>query len=186
MNPNFKALLTIGHGNRSEDDFLSALQKYQIRFLVDVRTNPYSKYNPQYNREALESLLKANDIKYVFMGNELGGLPKDRSCYNEQGRVDYNVIKTKPFFQLGIERMKTAFEKQVPLTMMCSEVHPEDCHRCKLIGETLRESGVVVQHIDSQNNLKSQEDVINILNKGKALVDLFENPVIFTSRKTYT
>ena len=78
-----KPLYTIGHGARKEEEFLALLQQYDISFLVDVRSSPYSKFNPHFNQINLEHLLEEHNIKYVFMGDSLGGRPNDDNCYND-------------------------------------------------------------------------------------------------------
>lgn len=106
-------LYTIGHGNRKPDEFLALLKNFGIEYLIDVRSQPYSKYNPQFNQNDLKFFLERNGIKYVFMGDSIGGRPKDTSCYDDDGKVDYEVVKTKDFFIQGIERLKTAYNKDI-------------------------------------------------------------------------
>jgi uncharacterized protein (DUF488 family) len=96
---NKQPLYTIGHGNRKAPDFLALLKEYGIKYLVDVRSIPHSRFHPQFNRNALESFLSQHDIRYVFMGDELGGRPKDVSCYDMEGKIDYDRLKTKDFFK---------------------------------------------------------------------------------------
>lgn len=159
-------LYSIGHGNRTAEELLDLLQRHEIKYLVDVRSAPYSKYNPHFSKQALEAFLKENDITYVFMGDTLGGRPEDRTCYTND-KVDYEKIKTKEFYKEGIERLKTAYEKAIPLAMMCSESKPQDCHRSKLIGETLTENKIPLAHIDEKGALKSQAEVMLIVTKGR-------------------
>ena len=102
-------LYSIGHSNQSKEDFLSLLRKYSIVYLIDVRSQPYSKFNPQYNREPLNSFLSEHGIRYVFMGNALGGRPEDLSCYTS-GFPDHKKMQTKDLFIKGINRLKTAYE----------------------------------------------------------------------------
>jgi uncharacterized protein (DUF488 family) len=171
---------TVGYGSRSFDNFLSLLKKYRIDYLVDVRSKPYSRFNPAYTKENLEENLRKHYIRYVFMGETLGGQPSDDSCYTD-GKVDYLKCREKPFFVEGIGRIQTAWQKQVRVALMCSEGRPEDCHRSKLIGEALRSAGVEVAHIDENTELKSQDDIVAMLTKGQS--DLFGS--MFTSRKRY-
>ena len=180
-----KLLYTIGHGNRKAKDFLSIIKKYGIEFLVDVRSQPYSKFNPQFNQNELKYYLEEHGVKYVFMGDTLGGRPEDRTCYDDDGKVNYESIKTKDFFQKGIERLKIAYDKGVNVVIMCSESKPIECHRSKLIGKVLNNEKIVLQHIDEKGILKDQATVINELNKGLSEVDLFGNPLNATSRKSY-
>lgn len=180
-----KPLYTIGHGNRRSEDFLALLKEFGIEFLIDVRSQPYSKFNPQYNQNDLKFLLERNGIKYVFMGDNIGGRPKDSSCYDSEGKVDYEIVKTKDFFINGIERLKTAYNKDINVVIMCSESKPCECHRSKLIGKVLNTDNIILKHIDENGKVKDQATVINELNKGLSAIDLFGNPLNATSRKTY-
>jgi uncharacterized protein (DUF488 family) len=180
-----KPLYTIGHGNRKSEDFLALLKEFGIEYLIDVRSQPYSKFNPQYNQNDLKFLLERNGIKYVFMGDNIGGRPKDTSCYDSEGKVDYEVVKTKDFFLNGIERLKTAYNKDINVVIMCSESKPCECHRSKLIGKVLNTDNIILKHIDENGKVKDQATVINELNKGLSAIDLFGNPINVTSRKAY-
>jgi uncharacterized protein (DUF488 family) len=180
-----KPLYTIGHGNRKLDDFLALLKEFGIEYLIDVRSQPYSKFNPQYNQNDLKFFLERNGIKYVFMGDNIGGRPKDTSCYDNEGKVDYEAVKTKDFFINGIERLKTAYNKDINVVIMCSESKPCECHRSKLIGRVLNTDNIILKHIDENGKVKDQATVINELNKGLSAIDLFGNPINVTSRKAY-
>jgi len=158
-----KPLFTIGHGTRKAEEFLGLLQKFNIKYLLDVRSRPYSRFNPQFNQKALQALLEANNITYVFMGDTLGGRPEDRSVYDIKGKIDYGLLKKKPYFKTGINRVKTALEKDLDVAIMCSERKPSECHRTKLIGEVLYEDGIVLNHIDDHGGLQDQPTAI----KGK-------------------
>jgi uncharacterized protein (DUF488 family) len=180
-----KPLYTIGHGSRPAAEFLSLLQKFGIEYLIDVRSQPYSKFNPQYNQHELRFFLENNGVKYVFLGKNIGGRPVDNSCYDNEGKVDYEVVKLKEFFKEGIERLKTAYKKDIVVAIMCSESKPCECHRSKLIGQVLFIDNIMVNHIDENGKLKDQATVINELNKGLSAIDLFGNALNVTSRKTY-
>lgn len=119
------------------------------------------------------------------MGDKLGGLPDDSSCYDNSGKVMYNIIKQKDFFKQGLKRITTANNKRIRLAIMCSESKPEQCHRSKLIGQELLKNNISVKHIISSRITKFQETVMNELTKGKGVVDFFGNEKNFTSRKAY-
>ncbi len=178
-------IYSIGHGNKKIEDFINELKSFDIHFLLDIRSKPYSKWNPQFNQVQLKMELERNDITYVFVGDVLGGLPDDRSCYNYDGKVVYDLIKEKDFFKEGLKRLTTANEKRINLAIMCSESKPEECHRSKLIGQELLNKEVSLKHIISNKRIKSQQDVMNELTKGKGTVDLFGQEIDFTSRKSY-
>jgi uncharacterized protein (DUF488 family) len=177
-------IYSIGHGTKKIEVFLDELNSYQISYLVDVRTSPYSKYNPQFNREMLKHDLEREGITYVYLGDNLGGLPSDRSCYVD-GKVDYDQIKEKGFFKEGLKRLIIAYEKNLNVAVMCSESKPEECHRSKLIGQELLKQNISLLHIISADKIKEQTTVMNELTKGKGVVDLFGNETSFTSRKKY-
>lgn len=178
-------IYSIGHGNKEINFFISELQAFGICYLLDIRSKPYSKWNPQFNQTQLEIELNKNNIKYVFVGDSLGGLPRDRSCYDYNGRVVYSLIKEKYFFIQGLNRLTIANQKKINLAIMCSESKPEDCHRSKLIGQELLKQNISIKHIVSSKRIKSQQAVMNELTKGKGTVDLFGNEFHFTSRKEY-
>jgi uncharacterized protein (DUF488 family) len=168
-------IYTIGYGNRSIEEFIVLLQHYQIQFLIDVRSHPYSRFNPQFSKAALEGQLKQAGIRYVFMGDTLGGRPNDSACYLD-GKVNYTKVREKPFYQTGIGRIHTAWEKQLRVALMCSETKPQECHRSKLIGRTLIEQDIDVRHIDEVGELKTQTDVNEILvaNQSDSQLSLFD------------
>jgi uncharacterized protein (DUF488 family) len=150
------SLYSIGHGSRKAEDFLSLLLAYDIKYLADVRSYPFSRFHPQFNSKKLDEFLAEAGITYVFMGNELGGRPKDPSCYDGEGKIDYGLVRKKDFFLSGIERLKAANDKQVSLAVMCSERDPAMCHRSRLIGAVLQEQGIELLHIDEHGKLKDQ------------------------------
>ena len=182
-------IYTIGYGNRSVEDFVKLLQQYGIKFLVDIRSQPYSQFHPDFSKEALEKSLKQYAIQYVFMGDTLGGRPKDSTCYVD-GRVDYAKVREQPFYQKGISYLRTAWEKQLCIALMCSEAKPQECHRSKLVGNTLMEQGIDVAHIDETGAIKTQPQIDQLLTGGQ--LSLFAqdasmpmNKKIGLSRKKY-
>lgn len=178
-------IYSIGHGNKNIEDFISELKSFNIKYLLDIRSKPFSKWNPQFNQTALEFALNKYGIVYVFVGDTLGGLPEDRSCYDYEGKVVYDFIKEKDFFKEGLSRLITANDKRIRLAIMCSETKPEECHRSKLIGQELLKKNISIKHIVAVNKIKSQQAVMNELTKGKGIVDLFGNVIGLTSRKSY-
>jgi len=178
-------IYSVGHGNKKIEDFIKELKTFEIHFLLDIRSKPFSKWNPQFNQNELKFRLEENGIKYVFVGDALGGLPEDRSCYDYDGKVVYDLIKEKDFFKKGLERLTSANKKHIRHVIMCSESKPEECHRSKLIGQELLKENISLKHIISDKLVKSQEVVMAELTKGKGTVDLFGNAVGFTSGKSY-
>jgi len=181
---NKTTIYSIGHGNKSIDEFISELKYFEINYLIDVRSSPYSKWNPQYNQTTIDNLLKSESITYVFLGDKLGGLPSDYSCYKD-GKVEYELVKHKDFFVEGINRLLAANKKNINVAVMCSETNPAECHRSKLIGQELLAHGISIKHIVGGNKIKSQEAVMAEVTKGVGIVDLFGEKTTLTSRKKY-
>jgi uncharacterized protein (DUF488 family) len=174
-------LYTIGYGARSVDDLVAILRSLGIEYLVDVRTSPYSKFKPEFNQDLLRYEVERQGLKYLFLGDTLGGQPKDPACLSD-GKVDYDKVRAQPLFQAGLERLKKAHAQRLRLALMCSEGRPEQCHRTKLIGEALVAIGIPVGHIDEDGKVLTQQQVIDRLTQGQ--LDLFGSPS-FTSRKRY-
>lgn len=184
MNEKHPPIYTIGYGARDIEPFITVLKDYQITFLLDIRSKPYSSYKPDFSKKSLADHLNKQGIRYVFMGDTLGGQPEDPDCFDEDGKVDYDKIKGKPFFLQGIERVKKAWQQQLSVVLMCSEGKPEMCHRYKLIAPALIDKGVAVEHIDEKDQRINQEDVKNRKNNGQ--LSLFpDNYSNLKSRKKY-
>ena len=160
-------VFTIGYGARDIDAFVGALRQYAIEFLLDVRSRPFSRYKPDFSKEALDSHLRRAGIRYVFMGDTLGGRPNDPTCYDAEGKVDYTEVEERAFFQTGLDRVASAHAQCLRVALMCSEGKPENCHRSKLIGKSLAARGIPVLHIDENGALLAQEDVLARLTGGQ-------------------
>jgi uncharacterized protein (DUF488 family) len=174
-------IFTIGYGARTVEELAAVLQAQRIEYLIDVRTAPYSRYKPEFSKDVLEAALKMYGIRYLYMGDSLGGRPDDPTCYVD-GKVDYSRVQARPFYQAGIARIQAAFAQGRRVVLMCSEGKPEECHRAKLIGATLTSLGIPVAHIDENDELCTQAQVQERLD-GPQLA-LFDEP-LSTSRKRY-
>ena len=152
-------IYTIGYGRLPITDFINRLQEQEISFLIDVRSQPYSRYKPEFSKDALKQQLNANGIKYVFMGDTLGGRPSDPDFYNDSNKVDYVKLAKAPFYHQGIGRLQKAHDQKLTVAIMCAEAKPEHCHRTNLIGNTLADLNIPVCHIDENNQLLTQADV---------------------------
>lgn len=174
---------TIGYGARDIDTFLALLREYQILYLIDVRTSPYSKYKPEFSKSSLQTRIEAENFKYVYMGDSLGGQPKDASFYTD-GKVNYQILSQASFYRSGIDRLHQACRSGQRVALMCSEGKPEICHRSKLIGQTLSSEGLEVLHIDENGEILSQSEVLMRLTGGQP--SLFGDDFLtFTSVKKY-
>ena len=170
-------IYTIGHSKHPIERFVALLQQHGIDALADVRSTPYSRFNPQFNREKLQASLAAAGIRYVFLGEELGARSKDPSCYDEDGRVSYaKLARTEPF-RNGIERLLTGMQ-QHRIAIMCAEREPLECHRTILVSRELERADVPVTHILQDGTLEPHRQLMGRLAAELNLVgtDLFRSP----------
>jgi uncharacterized protein (DUF488 family) len=135
-------IYTLGHSRHPIGRLIQLLTNNQIEVLLDVRSTPYSRFNPQFNKNALQKSLAEQHIEYVYAGEELGGRPKDLSCYKQHAiparpgdylqELDYAEVMKRPWFQKGIDQLlETASLKTTAI--LCSEADPAKCHRHHLI-----------------------------------------------------
>lgn len=153
-----KVLFSIGHSNHPIEKFLSLLRASSIDVLVDVRSYPYSRFNPQFNTKALKEELNKTGIKYLFLGRELGGRPKDESFYDEDGYVIYYTLAQSPLFIEGLNRLEKGISNY-RVTMMCSEENPNQCHRRLLITPELEKRNIKVIHIRRNGEFEAEDDL---------------------------
>jgi uncharacterized protein (DUF488 family) len=140
-------LYTIGHSDHSISEFVELLKRHDIALVVDVRSQPYSRWTHQFNRELLAQELREAEIEYHFLGDRLGGRPDDPSLYDPgQERPDYDRLEGTSQYQAGLDELIALAEKTT-LTVMCSEGDYRSCHRHLLITQTLLGRGHEVIHI---------------------------------------
>jgi hypothetical protein len=151
-------LLSVGHSNHETEIFLALLRQARVTAIADVRSSPFSRRLPQYNRSELEALLSQHDIVYVFLGDQLGGRPRDLDLYDAEGRVDYERVRATAFFRKGLERLLMGTEEYT-VAMLCSEEDPLDCHRGLMIAPALGELNVAPQHLRKDGRLESTSEM---------------------------
>ncbi len=153
-------LWTIGHSNHPADRFLALLQQHGIETVVDVRSQPYSRFSPHFRQSRLRELLLDIGIGYLFLGNELGGRPKEPEFYDSAGNVRYDRVAQTERFAKGLRRlMATAETQQIAAT--CSEEDPTRCHRRLLITRALLNHDIppTVMHIRGDGQLVTEAEL---------------------------
>lgn len=152
---------TIGHSNHSIEKFIELLSAHGVTAVADVRSQPYSRLNPQFNRERLRTDLMTAEIAYAFLGRELGARAQDPSCYIN-GRVEYDLLARTPLFQEGLLRLVQGAERH-RIALMCAEKDPLTCHRAILVCRHLLARGVGAQHILDNGRVESQDAALSRL-----------------------
>jgi uncharacterized protein (DUF488 family) len=149
LTPDELTVLTVGHSDHTAPAFIDLLRQHGITLLIDVRSQPYSRWANQFNREVLARDLRGSDasIGYLFLGDALGGRPSDRRLYDPgQERPDYQRMAQTDAYQAGIEQL-LALARTERVVLMCGEGDYRRCHRHLLIAQTLLDHGVRVLHI---------------------------------------
>jgi uncharacterized protein (DUF488 family) len=141
----------------SYEEFVRSLRNAAVTAVADVRSMPFSRRNPQFNRDTLREELRMDGIAYVFLGEELGGRPKERQYFCD-GVADYEKMAKSSDFERGLRRIIEG-SKQYRIALMCSEHDPLECHRCLLVGRALHEQGAIVRHILSNGMSLDQAEV---------------------------
>jgi len=159
-----QTIFTIGHSNLDLEAFIKLLKDNDIEVLVDVRSNPYSRFASQFNKVSIQKTIQANGMKYLFLGKELGGKPEGTDFYDSDGYVLYSRIADSPLFAEGIERLIKGIKKY-RVAIMCSEENPINCHRRLLVGRVLSDKGIQVLHIRGDGRIQSEDDIIQENNK---------------------
>jgi len=167
-------IYTVGHSSHPAEHFLDLLRQHGIQALVDTRSAPYSRYTPQFDRESLKELVATAEVKYLWLGDVVGGRPKNESCYDAEGRVLYSRVALQADFREAIERLKRGAD-EFRVALLCSEEDPAHCHRRLLVSRVLLGEGVEIAHIRGDGSLDTDEDVAK--KSGKLLIE--NQPALF-------
>ena len=146
-------LFTIGYSNHTLDKFIDLLKQHNITAIADVRSIPFSRFNPHFNREALEASLRRANISYVHMGQQLGARRDEPECFVGK-QANYELVAQLPSFRAGIDRLLAGSQKQ-RIALMCAEKDPITCHRTVLITRAFRHTALTVSHILDSGALES-------------------------------
>lgn len=162
-----RILYTIGHSQHETEYFIDMLRKYDINYVLDVRSTPYSQFAENYNRENIRSILKRAGIEYSFMGNYFGARPEDRTLYSKDGYLDFEKARKSVRFQSAVNNVIKGIQAGNNIVLMCTEKDPIECHRAIMVSRTFFERNVDVQHILADSSLQSH-DFLN-----QRLIDMY-------------
>lgn len=152
-------LYTIGHSQHEFGYFSNLLKIYEINYLLDVRSTPYSKYAETYNKELLSSLLSTKGIKYSFMGKFFGARPDNAELYNEEGYLDFEKVSYSDLFIKGIKSVNLGLKRGNNIVLMCTEKDPIDCHRAIMVARAFSLRGIDVKHILPNGKYQTQQEL---------------------------
>jgi uncharacterized protein (DUF488 family) len=152
------AVWTVGHSNRPAGELIAVLRAERIEVLADVRSQPYSRHNPQFRRENLKRVLEQAGLRYVYLGAELGGRPPEPEFHDAGGHVRYDLVRESERFRRGLERLLTG-AAGYRVAIMCSEEDPVRCHRRLLITPALVQAGVEVRHLRGDGRVVAESEL---------------------------
>lgn len=152
---------TIGHSTHPVKRLIELLHAHGVTAVADVRSQPYSRINPQFNRESLLADLRKAHIAYVFLGRELGARSEDPACYVND-KVQYDLLARTAPFQEGLARIARGSDRY-RVALMCAEKDPLTCHRTILVCRHLVERGINASHILESGQTESHEEAISRL-----------------------
>lgn len=151
-----KDIYTIGYSGLKIDDFISILTKYNITCLIDVRSNPYSKFHVDYNKNNLQNILKSNEILYRNYKVEFGARQEDLQYYTD-GYLDFSkYAKSKSFIE-GVKKVEAGIKMNYTFAFMCAEKDPSTCHRNIMVGRQFYDLGYTIKNILSDGSYELQE-----------------------------
>jgi uncharacterized protein (DUF488 family) len=150
-------ITTVGHSNHEPDVFVRLLKSAGIELVVDIRSQPYSAYSPQFGSRALKRFLEESHIGYRHEP-ALGGRPDDPAMYDSAGHVLYGRIAISESFLAAIVRLE-GLADCTQVAIMCSEENPDECHRRLLVARVLERRGDRVRHLRGDGTMQTEDEL---------------------------
>jgi uncharacterized protein (DUF488 family) len=149
---------SIGHSNHDMPRFLELLRGVGVEVVADVRSQPYSRFSPQFNRREFKEALAEAGFAYAFLGDELGGRPPEPDLYDADGHVLYGEVAESERFRSGLDRLLSGAGR-FHVAMLCSEEDPTNCHRRLLVTRVLAGQGIAVVHIRGDGSAETESEL---------------------------
>lgn len=157
-----KEIYTIGYSGFKVDDFVDTLKFYHINSLIDVRSNPNSKFFEDYNEYNLKRILKLNGIIYRNYKREFGAR-QEEICYYPNGYLDFEIFTKSEQFLDGVKKIEKGMNLNYRFAFMCAEKDPSTCHRNIMVARTFYNKGYDVKNILSDGSYEDQASIENRL-----------------------
>ncbi|MBC2579542.1 DUF488 family protein [Clostridium sp. DJ247] len=154
-----KEIYTVGHSSHDNIYFLELLKKYNINCIIDIRSVPFSKYVPHFNKNVIKKFLNINGIYCIYMAEEFGAIRTNIDLFHPNGYLDFNKVKELKSFSEGLERLKDGIKKGYKICIMCTEKDPIDCHRSIMIAPELIKNNYSVIHIMPDGSTQTQQQL---------------------------
>jgi len=150
---------TIGYSGFLINDFVSTIKANDISLIIDVRSQPYSQYFSDYNKESLQQRLKSQGVYYRNYAKEFGARQDERRYYSSSGYLDFELYAKSSSFMSGVEKLIKSMNKGYKFALMCAEKDPSRCHRTILVARAFHDAGYKIIHLLPNNEIMTQEDV---------------------------
>ena len=160
--PKTNPIHTVGHSDLSAESLVGMLKRQGIIQVIDVRSTPYSRHVPQFNRENIRATLERNSTGYTHMGDVLGGRPQDDRLYDRDGRANYGLIAQEKTFQDAIRQVEQMSENS-QIALMCTEADPLRCHRTLLVSQELAGRGADIIHLMRDGQQENHQEAMEKL-----------------------
>lgn len=154
-----KTVYTIGYSGFAISNFIEIIKANSISVIIDVRSQPYSRYFPEYNKEMLEKTLKHNSIGYQSYAKELGGKQSNPHYYSTEGYFDFELYTKSENFIAGLKKLKEIMAQGHSCSLMCAEKNPINCHRGIMIAPVFYKEGYEIIHLMPNNMTITQKDI---------------------------
>jgi uncharacterized protein (DUF488 family) len=152
---NKPVIYTVGHSTHPIEYFIGLLKSHSVNCIVDVRSLAVSRFNPQYNKKALNDSLAQHGIKYFHFAESFGARQTDPELLNEKGQVDFKKIRASDKFGKGVIGLRELVQQDYIICLMCSESEPLNCHRFAMISPALKED-FELKHILKDRRILTQ------------------------------
>ena len=156
-------IYTIGHSNYTMERLIDMLEYYNINCVVDIRGTPYSKYNIQFDKEAIRYTLTNAGFVYIYMGKELAAKRIRKNSYNNEGYSNFEEVIKEEEFKRGVDRLKNGCAKGYKIILLGAMQDPIRCHRSILVGRELVKNDFDVKHILDDYSIVTQDDIEEML-----------------------
>jgi len=149
---------TIGYSSFTSDEFWKTLVKNHVQLVIDVRSTPFSKRYPEYNKDVLKEFLAQHRIFYRNYAREFGARQEDHKFYTRDGYLDFELFSQSEAFRSGVEKLCKSMEQDYIFALMCAEKNPIDCHRAIMVSRAFSDKGYRVLHILPHGKILTQDD----------------------------
>jgi len=153
-----KDVFTIGYSCFKIEEFVNLLKKYKITSLIDVRSNPNSKFYEDYNQSNLSKLLKLHGIIYRNYKREFGARQENLK-YHKNGYLDFNEYTKSDDFLEGVRKIEAGIRMNYSFAFMCAEKDPSTCHRNIMVAREFYKLGYNVKNILYDGSYETQESI---------------------------